>query len=175
MGRTPGGGEEERAERSSQSLRGPRPKVGLMVTDALRKGKSRSCVNGGYCPAPLTRPGRGPHGWTAPRGPDPRCTPGSVVRSDYTPDRSCGEAAPQRAPTSSRVELTVRPLLGRRGWEDVWSVPEEITATSAFATSPGFLCLHSHNSRIPAFHNGNFNFLRLNMHLIAKCLPTRQY
>lgn len=125
-------------------------------------------MNGGYCPKPLTRPGRGPHGWTAPRGPDPRCTPGSV-RSD----RPCGEAAPRRAPTSSRVGLTVRPLLGRRGWEDVWSVPEEITATSAFPSSPGFLCLHSHNSRIPAFHNGNFNLLRLNMYLITKCLHTR--
>ena len=137
MGRTPGGGEEERAERSSQSLRGPQPKVGLTVTDALRKGKSRSCVHGGHCPEPLTQPGRGPRGWTAPRGPDPRCTLGSVVHSDYTPDRRCGEAAPRRAATSSPVGLPVRPLLGRWAWEDVWSVPEEITATSAFPPALG--------------------------------------
>lgn len=132
-------------------------------------------MHGGYCPEPLTRPGRGPRGWTAPRGPDPRCTLGSVVHSDYTTDRRCGEAAPRRASTSSRVGLPVRPLLGRRAWEDMWSVPEEITATSAFPTSSGFLCLHSHNSRIPAFHNGNFNLLGLNMHPIAKCPHTWWY
>lgn len=120
LGRTPGGGEEERAERSSQALRGPRPKVGLTVTDALRKAKSSSCVSGGYCPEPLTQARTRSPQLDCPSGPRPevhagKCSPFANRRCGAVPQPRARESC-LVAPASWGVRLMVRPLgEGRAG------------------------------------------------------------
>lgn len=145
----------------------------MTAADWLRKAKYRSCLSGGYCLQPLTRLGRGPLCWPAPRGPDPRCTSGNVVRSRT---RATGGGPKHWKLVGGSCKLggpaMERPQRGRPGRQDVFTVRGEIIAMS-FPTSSGFFRLSSQTSyprEFPASQNRNFNLLGLNAPLVLSAL-----